>query len=214
MIMKVSEEDKVHLGSIMDSISEIQGYVGRSSYGDYSQREDIREAVMAQLSQIGGAAALLSDEFKEQYRDIDWDVLKGLQYAHFDQELELDAHPQWHIVHEDLPEIMDQLSDLSTEIYRDEILEDNLAGDTNEPDSHLPNSRSDDEYSNQRLAAVDLDPELQDEMEDPINRNRLGIDIDSTAIDLIDDSYIDQRFTDEDLMEGSSLDDEIESEEK
>ncbi len=210
--MKVNEEDKVHLTSMIDSINEILGYVGRANYSDYSQREDIREQVSAQMSQIGGAAALLSDEFKDQYRDMDWDVLKGLQYAHFDLELELDAHPQWHIVKEDLPEFLTRLNDISVHIFRDEILEDNLEGDTDEPDVHLIES-NDEAYYNQRIEALDTEQETLDEMEDTVQRNRVGIDLDSADIDLIDDSYIDQRYTDEDLMEGSSLDDGLEERE-
>lgn len=210
--MKANEVDRVHLTSMIDSINEILGYVGRADYSDYSQREDIREQVSAQMAQIGGAAALLSDEFKEHYRDIDWDVLKGLQYGHFDMELELDAHPQWHIVSEDLPEYLSKLTDISTQIYRDEVLDDNLAGDTDEPDTHLIEDQ-DEAYFNQRIEAVDVDAELLDEMEDNMQRNRMGIDLDDADIDLIDDSYIDQRYTDEDLMEGSSLDDELEDRE-
>ncbi|MBD0259027.1 MAG: hypothetical protein ICV83_25190 [Cytophagales bacterium] len=210
--MKASEVDRVHLTSMIDSINEITGYIGRASYSDYSQREDIREQVSAQMAQIGGAAALLSDEFKEQYRDIDWDVLKGLQYGHFDMELELDAHPQWNIVSEDMPEILSKLNDISTQIYRDEVMDDNLADDTDEPDPHLIESK-DEAYFNERLEALDIDKEVLDEMEDTMQRNRVGLDLDDADIDLIDDSYIDQRFTDEDLMEGSSLDDDLEERE-
>ena len=60
-IMETREEDRIHLLSIADSIREIQGYLGRADYGAYAQREDIRESVIGQLNQIGGAAAMLSD---------------------------------------------------------------------------------------------------------------------------------------------------------
>jgi hypothetical protein len=50
-------------------------------------------------------------------------------------------------------------------------------------------------------------------MEGTMQRNRMGLDLDAVDIDLIDDSYIDQRFTDEDLLEGSSLDDDLEERE-
>jgi uncharacterized protein with HEPN domain len=209
--MNISEEDRIRLLDITDSIREIQGYVGRGTYDDFSQREDVMQAVSSHLLQIGGAAALLSDDFKDQFREIDWDVLKGLQYANFDHELELDAHPQWHIISNDLPELMDKMLDISTEIDRQEELEDDLTDNTHASDSleePQPDSKEDQEesYYNMRLSGQDIvNRHLVDESAEMEDVDNLDVD----NIDLIDDSYIDQRFTDEDLMEGSSLDDQV-----
>lgn len=117
-------EDVIRLLDIADSIREIQGYIGRADYDAYAGDEFIREGVIGQLAQIGGAAALLSDEFKEKYGEVDWDMLKGLQYANFDEALELDVHPIWHIVKEDLPDIMNQILDLAAVMEDEEDLQD------------------------------------------------------------------------------------------
>lgn len=120
--MDIKSDDKIRLLDIADSMREIQGYIGQADFEDYSKREDIREAVSSQLLQIGGAAALLSDEFKEKYGDIDWNILSGFQYANFDEEYELDLHPIWNIVHNDLPMIMDEVMDLATVLEDEEDL--------------------------------------------------------------------------------------------
>src|SRR4051812_44283108 len=99
---KIMKEDIVRLLDMADAIREIQGYIGRADFDAYAGDEFIREEVVGQLAQIGGAAALLTDEFKEKNADVDWDMLKGLQYANFDESLEMDVHPIWHIVKEDL----------------------------------------------------------------------------------------------------------------
>ena len=117
-------EDIIRLTDMADSIREIQGYIGRSDYDNYAGDEFLREEVIIQLAQIGGAAALLSDEFKEKYGDVDWDMLKGLQYANFDETLEMDVHPIWHIVKEDLPDIMNQILDLAAILQDEEDLKD------------------------------------------------------------------------------------------
>ncbi|HEY8400090.1 MAG TPA: hypothetical protein VIK89_02450, partial [Cytophagaceae bacterium] len=106
---------------IADSIREIQGYLGQADYQDFAQDDYSREAISNQLVQIGGAAALLSDEFKERYGEIDWDILTGLQYAKWDETLELDAYPQWHLVHEDLPDIMNKVLDLAMQLEDEDL---------------------------------------------------------------------------------------------
>ena len=107
--MKTNEEDLIRLADIADSMREIQSYIGQADYKDFAIRDDMKEAVISHLQQIGGAATLLSDEFKEKYRDVDWNVLAGLQYGHYDQELELDMMPHWYIVQNDLPEAIPAL---------------------------------------------------------------------------------------------------------
>jgi len=122
--MATNGEDLMRLMGITDSVREIEGYLGDASYEDFVKREDLRQAVVANLAQIGGAAALLSDEFKEEHNEVDWDVLNGLQYSGFDEELEMDAHMTWFMVKEDLPEISEQLLDLVTALENDYNLDE------------------------------------------------------------------------------------------
>jgi uncharacterized protein with HEPN domain len=211
--METREEDKIRILDITRSINEIRGYVGRSDYDSFAQREDIREAVTSHLLQIGGAAAMLSDEFKDKYADVDWDVLKGLQYANYDQELEMDLHPQWHIVNNDLPEMMDQLMNLSLTLEREEALENEIGledypEDTldgmptfTEQAADLPEVRMDLDDDEPFDDDVDEDEDFDDDIFDE------NVDVDN--LDVEDDSFIDRRFTDDDLMEDSSLDDDI-----
>jgi uncharacterized protein with HEPN domain len=219
------DEERMHIMNIANAIREVQGYIGRSDYESYAMREDVRQAVSNQLLQIGGAAAMLSDDFKDRYSDVDWDTLVGLQYAGYDQELELDAHQQWYIVSEDLPQIMNQVLDLATRIEREEEGELDLTDEDSteyatfhnpedgpyfgNPDPGQPKTGDgfaenpeDDEY--ERYVARDRNALSGEDSDEPEEE-----DIDSLNIDMIDDSYIDQRFTDEDLMKGSSLDDDV-----
>ncbi len=117
--MAIKEEDIIRLIDIRDSIREIMGYTEYSNQTEFARQEQVQEAVFAQLAQIGGAASLLTDEFKDNHGDFDWDVLKGLQYGGMDHYLELDTHAIWHFVYEDLPGFGDRLADLIT-VYQDD----------------------------------------------------------------------------------------------
>ena len=70
------EEDRIRLMEMADSIREIEAYVGRGGYADFADREDMRQAISAHLQQIGTAASLLSDEFKETYGGIKWTTIR------------------------------------------------------------------------------------------------------------------------------------------
>lgn len=222
--MDIKEEDRMHLMGITDSIREIQGYVGQAEEKDYALRTDMQQAVSSHFQQIGSAAALLSDEFKDQFRDIDWDVLKGLQYANYDEELELDYHPQWYIIKEDFPVFLEQIQDLLSEVQREETLEDDLTFAGKEEDKYTLDPDSE-EYQNRRsgdLLEEDLEEfELSDEDDNLLDRlevigpGMVGESDEIREVPLIDhdsedDSFIDKRFEDIDLMKDSALDDHLE----
>lgn len=118
--MTTMTEDMVRLTDISDTIDEIEAYMGNAKYEDFFKSDDLRQLASAELAQIGGAATLLTDDFKELHGEVDWDMLRGLQYAGYDEELEMDFHALWHIVHEDLPIIQDQILELLTSLEDDE----------------------------------------------------------------------------------------------
>lgn len=158
--MDIQSDDRIRLLDIADSLREIQGYIGQGTYEDFSKRDDVREAVTEQLLQIGGAAALLSDEFKEQYGDIDWNVLIGFQYANFDEQLEMDLHPIWGIIENDLPYIKDEVLDLAAKLEDDE----DLTGVTlNEEDLRDVSEERNSKYANTENQFDEQDIHLQDE---------------------------------------------------
>ncbi|MFL5730297.1 MAG: hypothetical protein ACJ75J_12495, partial [Cytophagaceae bacterium] len=68
------------------------------------------------LREIGGAARLLSEEFKSSFGEIDWDVLTNLQFATYDQEIEIDPNALWYVIKNDLPLIKDQVLGITAEL--------------------------------------------------------------------------------------------------
>lgn len=159
--MAMVSEDRIRLLDMADSIREIQSYIGRDDFAEFSISDNERQAVIEQLVMIGGASAMLSDEFREKYGEIDWDMLKGLQYANFDETLELDLHPLWRIAQEDLPDIMNQILDLAAVVEGEEDLSDVTL---NEED--LKDNQSIQEEITSRIN-VDKNVRLEDESFNP-----------------------------------------------
>lgn len=120
------ETDKSILMDIADAILEIKAELGTldfRSLNEFNEDEYSQQAISGQLAQIGTAAAMLSEEFKDEYGTIDWDVLVGLQFAGDDQQLELDSHSEWSMLEYDLTEIGQEVLDLSDTIQSPEDLE-------------------------------------------------------------------------------------------
>lgn len=110
-------EDLVHLQNIAQNILEIEGYLQEvEDYDNFTTDEADRVMIYDLLGQIGVAASLLSDDFKNQYEEIDFRVLESLRNAAYNEEMEIYHHPVWHIISKDLPYIREKIFDVKTKL--------------------------------------------------------------------------------------------------
>ena len=116
------QEDQVHLNNIVNSINEIDSYVTNLDYNMFVQAEEIQGTVARNLQMIGDAASLLSDDVRDRFGYIDFNVLINLKNAVYNIEMERDPHVLWHIIINDLPVIKDDILTATEEINREEDL--------------------------------------------------------------------------------------------
>ncbi|MGZ5243139.1 MAG: HepT-like ribonuclease domain-containing protein [Bacteroidia bacterium] len=121
--MLVTPEDKQHLMNIADAIEEIQSYVQYNDYNMFAKDEMTRESVARLFQDIGGAAKMLSDDFKDNFGDIDWNVLIRLEDAMYDQAEETSFEAIWSIIKNDLPEIKSQVTDLAANLREEDDIQ-------------------------------------------------------------------------------------------
>ncbi|RYD75559.1 MAG: DUF86 domain-containing protein [Sphingobacteriales bacterium] len=121
--MLITPEDRQHLMNIADAIEEIQSYVQYNDYNMFAKDEMTRESVSRLFQDIGGAAKMLSDEFKESFGDIDWNVLIRLEDAMYDQAEETSFESIWYIIKNDLPEIKTQVTDLAANLREEDDIQ-------------------------------------------------------------------------------------------
>lgn len=114
------DEDRLHIQNIIRSAWEIDGYIKGIDYEDFVTNESARTAVAKNLSMIGNEARLLSDEFKEQYDEIDMNVLQNLRQAPYNEEMEIFQTQIWNIASKDIPLIRQKLTDVQTRIQPEE----------------------------------------------------------------------------------------------
>jgi uncharacterized protein with HEPN domain len=118
--MNLSPEDRQHLSNIINAVDEIESYVQYEDYNEFREDEVAKEAVTRVMADLGGASKLLSDEFKAQYGDVDWDALIRLEDAMYNQAEEWDYEGIWQIIKNDLPEIRSQVADLAANVREED----------------------------------------------------------------------------------------------
>jgi uncharacterized protein with HEPN domain len=121
--MSINPEDRQHLMYIADTIEQIQSFVQYEDYETFNKDEIAKEEVARLFQDMGGAAKMLSDEFKDQYGDIDWNVLIRLEDAMYDQAYEQSAEAIWSVIKNDLPEIKSQVTDLAANLREEDDIQ-------------------------------------------------------------------------------------------
>lgn len=117
-----TQEDQVHLNNIVTSINEIDSYTQHMDYNQFGRDEETQAVVGRNLRMIGDAASLLTDEVKDRFGYIDYNVLIGLKNATYNIEMERDPNILWNILQNDLPVIKDDILTATEEINREEDL--------------------------------------------------------------------------------------------
>jgi uncharacterized protein with HEPN domain len=100
------------LDDIFLAISRIEQYIKDLSFDVFSQEQKTVDAVVRNLEIIGEAANRLPDEFKEKYRQVEWHKIVGLRHRIIHDYFGIDLEIIWQILHKDLPEFRDTLSQI------------------------------------------------------------------------------------------------------
>ena len=124
------DEDRLHIQNIIRSAVEIEGYIQGMDYEAFTANESARTAVARNLGMIGNEASLLSDDFKNQYDEIDMRVLENLKSASYNEEMEIFQTQVWNIASNDIPLIREKLSDVSRRIDPEEDIKGTTTGTT------------------------------------------------------------------------------------
>jgi uncharacterized protein with HEPN domain len=116
------QEDQVHLQNIINSINEIESYTENMDLNQFLIDEETQAVVGRNLQMIGDAAFMLSDELKDGYGYVDFNVLIGLKNSLYNIEVERDGRLLWDIIENDLPIIKEDIYTVTEEISREEDL--------------------------------------------------------------------------------------------
>lgn len=117
--METNNEDRIHLENMANSINEVQGYVKGMDYETFRKEDETKAAVYRNLSEIGQAAQLLSDNVQNHFGDMDFKSLITLGNAGYDEYLETSDQMVFNIIKNDLDIIKENLMNASVTLEDD-----------------------------------------------------------------------------------------------
>ena len=108
----MSKDYKVYFLHIFDSIENIERFTKGKDKKKFFASKLVQDAVIRNLEIIGEAANRLPDEFKEKYRQVEWHKIVGLRHRIVHDYFGIDLEIIWQILHKDLPQFRDALSQI------------------------------------------------------------------------------------------------------
>jgi uncharacterized protein with HEPN domain len=119
------EEEQYHINNIINEINEIQAYISDLDQHQFEIEEETQQIVGRSLKNIGEAASLLasSDDWADKYEEVDLMALLRLQDSINNVSLEFAPGVIWTIVKEDLPQIKQDLFEITEKTDEEEDIQ-------------------------------------------------------------------------------------------
>ena len=106
-------KNRVIISKILIYIEKILRYSNKMSYEDFIKNELVVEACVFNLSQIGELANKLDLDYKKKYSNISWNQIYGLRNRIIHDYEGVNLKLVWEIIRYDLPELQNNLKDLT-----------------------------------------------------------------------------------------------------
>ena len=101
---------KQQLNQIVNTIGSLRDTVKGNSYEDFRSNEQTKEMVYSYLQELGQAAFELDPQLSDAQRDqFATAQLAAFRNARYNQEMEMNHQPVWHLINEDLVDIADEI---------------------------------------------------------------------------------------------------------
>lgn len=109
----MSEKDRDNLLNILDAARKIREYTAGVADADaFFEDERTFDAVLMNFVVIGEAIVKLSDATKSSHDKVPWDKIKGFRNVIAHDYFGVDAEEVWQIVHEHLPEFVEDVQQI------------------------------------------------------------------------------------------------------
>jgi uncharacterized protein with HEPN domain len=103
--MKSKKSDFERLYHILESINLIQEFVEGVSYESYKNDLKLKLALVKLFENIGEAANAVSFETQNEFKDIEWHVLRGIRNVLVHEYFGIDFDVIWNTIQQNIPSL-------------------------------------------------------------------------------------------------------------
>ncbi|MEK6933176.1 MAG: HepT-like ribonuclease domain-containing protein [Nanoarchaeota archaeon] len=109
-------ENIPYIEDILAAITDIQESIKGFSKDKFLSNKDKKDANVRRLEIIGGASKNLSNELKEEHKEIEWDKIIGTRNRIIHAYSNVDIDILWGIIKKDLPKLKKQIEKIKEEL--------------------------------------------------------------------------------------------------
>jgi len=114
------KDDTVYVGHMLDNARKAKSLLGDTDHTAYYADETLRLALAHLLQVIGEAARRVSDDFREQHRNIPWKAIVGMRHKVVHDYMDVDEEIVWDTVTRELPPLIAQLEAIRPTVEPDQ----------------------------------------------------------------------------------------------
>lgn len=97
--------DKSRIIHILEAIQEIETYIQQTDYHSFLNNSMMKFACIKQIEIIGEASINITLGVKDQYKNIEWQQIKGMRNIFVHEYFGIDHEILWDIIQFDLPDL-------------------------------------------------------------------------------------------------------------
>ena len=106
------KDQKTPLKHILDEINFILKYTKDINFDSLTKNEVLERAIVRSLEIIGEAVKQIDEDFKKQYKDIEWKKIAGFRDILIHRYFSIDWDIVWDVIKNKIPELRDKLRNL------------------------------------------------------------------------------------------------------
>ena len=103
------EQDRIRIEHILESIADIEQFIGSMTREDFIWNKLVRSAVVRQFEIIGEATGSITENLQNQYPEIPWRIIKGFRNVLIHHYFGVDYNEVYTVYESNLPELKNQI---------------------------------------------------------------------------------------------------------
>jgi uncharacterized protein with HEPN domain len=103
------DRDKAYLRDILDACRRIIGRTAGFDLNAFTADEDVQDIVMRQMTVLGEAARLVSENTRKRFPEVPWHQIAGMRNRLAHEYREIDFEEVWITVERDIPTLASQV---------------------------------------------------------------------------------------------------------
>jgi uncharacterized protein with HEPN domain len=110
--MREKVRDRGRLEHILEQLQNVESFLSGKTLDDLQADKILQYAVIKSIEIIGEAAYMLSNEFRTQHSDVEWDGIIRMRHVLVHGYYQISIPLVWSIIQDDLPPFKDKIEKL------------------------------------------------------------------------------------------------------